>query len=51
MEPNGVIHAHAIKLVSFDTSNPPKKTEELYFMPDKAFHEIRSIIRTIAKEE
>lgn len=51
MEPNGVIHSHAIKLITYDKGDPKCPQQELYFVPDKAFHEIRKIIRTMAKEE
>lgn len=50
MEPNGVIHSHSVKLITHEKGAKCPK-QELYFVPDKAFHEIRRIIRTIAKEE
>lgn len=51
MIPNGVTHAHAIKLVTFEKGTPVEKTEELYYIPDKRFHELRAFIRSISKKE
>jgi len=50
MRPNGVIHAHAVKLITFRDAGTDV-TEEMYFLPDKPFHELRRYVKSIGDKE
>jgi hypothetical protein len=49
MQPNGVTHFHVVKLI---TVPPDMKDEEIetYYLPDKAFHDLRTVVRFAGKE-
>lgn len=49
MRPNGVTHFHVVKMITI----PPdmsREEVETYFLPDKAFHDLRKIVQHAGKE-
>jgi hypothetical protein len=49
MRPNGVTHFHVVKLI---TVSPDMRNEEIeiYYLPDKAFHDLRKVVQFSGKE-
>lgn len=50
MYPNGVIHTHAVKLYLFKPGVDEPETE-MYFIPDKQYHDIRAFLKKFNKME